>query len=163
MSNYSITTSSELQKLSHKNQVRFALFCAKAVSHLNPNHEIQLAIKTVELWLDNKATAEECKKAADAAYAYADAAYATDYASYAGAHAAYAGAAYADADAASYAAGAAAHAGCAAHAARAASYAAAAYAGAHAAAAKNKAIQAQREYYDSLLYINENFEKIILA
>ena len=154
----------ELQKLSHKNQVRFALFCAKAVSHLNPNHEAQLAIRTVELWLDNKATVEECKKAADAGYAGAYAAAdATDYASYAGAHAAYAGAAYADADAASYAAGAAAHAGCAAHAARAASYAAAAYAGAHAAAAKNKAIQAQREYYDSLLYINENFEKIILA
>jgi len=144
MSNYSMITLSELQKLSHKNQVRFALFCAKTVSHLNLNHETQLAIKTVELWLDNKATAEECEKAADAAYADADA---TD-AARAATDAAYAAgyAAYADADAAAYAARAATD---------------AAYAVAR--AARNKAIQAQREHYNELLHIDRIFEKVALG
>jgi hypothetical protein len=147
MSNYSAITLSELQKLSHKDQVRFALFCAKSVSHLGSHHEIQLAIKTVELWLDNKATTEECRAAADAAdYAAAYAVYPAAYAAVAAAYATVA-ANYAAADAA-YAIGAAAN--------------AVIYA-AGVAADANDLLRQQREYYNNLRYVNENFEKIVLG
>jgi hypothetical protein len=151
MSNYSAITSSELQKLSHKDQVRFALFCAKSVSHLSSHHEIQLTIKTVELWLDNKATTEECNSAAYAAYAaaayadvaYAAAVYAVHAAGYAAGYAGYA-AAYAAANAAVYAGDAV-------------------YAAGYAANDANDLRRQQREYYNELLYIDKIFEKIVLG
>ena len=107
-------TQSDLSKLSHTSQVYFTLFCAKQVAHLvKPEHKVvcDKALETAELWLDGKATAEECKTAAAIAAAnaanaaYADAyaaAYAAANAATAAANAAYA--AYAAADAAAYAA-----------------------------------------------------------
>ena len=63
-----------LEKLSHKSNVMFALFCAKQVIHLVNNDEAKVAINTVERWLDGKATAEECGAATAAAYHAANAA-----------------------------------------------------------------------------------------
>ena len=54
----------ELNELSHKDQVRFALFCAYQVEYIWCNEpDFINAIKLAELWLENKATAEECKVA----------------------------------------------------------------------------------------------------
>ena len=61
----------DIDKLSHKDKVRFALFCAKQVIHLTKAKEVHLCIEVVESWLVGKATKKECR---DAAYA-ADAAY----------------------------------------------------------------------------------------
>ena len=66
-----------LKKLDHKNQVRFALRCAKSVAQ---NPAGARCIEVVELWLDGRASAEECRQAA---YAAADAADAAAYAAYA--------------------------------------------------------------------------------
>jgi len=56
-----------LNELSHKNKVRFALFCAKQTRHLTDNKEAMQAINIVELFLEDKATAKKCRKASDAA------------------------------------------------------------------------------------------------
>jgi len=111
-----LPSKSDLSKLPHILQVYFALFCAKQVAHLvKPEHKVvcDKALETVELWFNGKATAEECKTAANAYVAYATA-YAAAYAYYAAyaaanaADAAYAAAYAADAaDAAAYAADAA--------------------------------------------------------
>ena len=123
---------SDLEKLSHRKQVQFAIFCAKQVIHLvKPEHKkvCETAIHTAELFLEGKATKEDCRNAAANA---ANAAYAAAAAAYAAA-----------ANAAAYAANAAAYA------AYAAAYAAAA--AAHAAKKdKNKIIKDQWTYYEEL-------------
>ena len=84
--------------LSHKDMVRFALFCAKQVDSKAP--EAIACVDVVERWLVGEATSDECNAAANAANAYyvgaayyaARAAYYTAYtANYAtdAAHAAY--------------------------------------------------------------------------
>jgi len=60
-----------LSELSHKNKVRFALFCAKQVKHLMNSKKATQAIDIVELFLEDKATAEECRKASTVTYASA--------------------------------------------------------------------------------------------
>jgi hypothetical protein len=131
-----IVSKEELQKLSHKDQVRFALFCANQIKNKwESNSACIKAINTVKLWLDNKATAEECRAATRNAHAVAAvstnaaafAAYATVSANYADT------VAYAAADTAAYAA-----------------------------ADATDMRRQQREYYNDLRYVNENFEKIIL-
>ena len=146
-------TASDLTKLTHAHQVRFACYCARQVLHLvklEDNQVAEKAITTAEAWLVGEATQEQCRQAAaaaahasaHAAYAAADAAYTAASAS---AHAAYV-ATYAGANAA----GAAAH----------AAYATAAYA----AAATDKAelIKEQWEAYEDLLHFDKNFEEIVL-
>ena len=139
----------DLQKLPHNFQVRFALFCAKQVVDLvEPKYKqvCDNAILTVERWLDNKATAEECRAAAHAAaYTAAYAANAAAYAANAAAHAA--------TDAA-YAANAAAH---AAHAAD------APYPAVNASHNKEQTIKEQWDYYNELLNFDKNFEEIVLT
>ena len=94
-----------LKLIPHRSQVMFAVFCAMQVEELwNDSVTCIAAISTIERWLEGKATAEECRAAAYAAYAnaaaYADAANAADAYAYAAAAnaAAYAAAAYAAAD-----------------------------------------------------------------
>ena len=102
-----------LKLLPHKTNVRFALFCANQVKHLVKKEYQEVCLKAIEvaeLFLEDRATKEECGKAAVAANA-----------------AAYASTSYAASDASAYAAYAAAY---AANAAYAASYAYAAYASA---------------------------------
>lgn len=54
--------SHELSKLSHKDQVRFAMFCANQV---RPKwvylKELVTAFETVEMWLNNEITYKECQ------------------------------------------------------------------------------------------------------
>jgi hypothetical protein len=80
-----------IPKLPHKLRVRFALSCAKDVFPLVRYEEKEAAkacIDTVELWLKDKATAEECFVAADAAWSAPGATNASN----SGAHAAWAAA-----------------------------------------------------------------------
>jgi len=83
----------------HRELVRYALFCARSVEFLwNEDRRpvLSCCLDTVDRWLAGEATAKECQRAADAAYAAADiyAAYAAAdiYAAYAyaAAYAAYA-------------------------------------------------------------------------
>ena len=87
----------DIQLLSNKDVVRFALFCARQVEDdWKGIPECKAAIEVAERWLEGKATKEECKDAAYAAYAaaaYAAYAYA---AANAAANAAFAAAAYAN-------------------------------------------------------------------
>ena len=107
-------TREDLKPLNHRQKVVFALFCANQVYDKWKNiPEAVKAIEVTEKWLEGKATAKECKAAANAAYAgyaaavyaaanaAANAAYATNAA--AGATYAVAGAVYAAANAAAYA------------------------------------------------------------
>ena len=146
----------DLEKLNHNKQILFACFCAEQVMHLvkESDKEVCLrAIKVAYLFLEGKATKEDCQAAA---YAAASAA---TYAAYA-AYAASASAASA-ASAANAAASAAAYASAAYAAAAYAAYAASA---ANAAAATNKApiITAQWAFYDQLLNGDKYFEEIVL-
>jgi len=79
---------SQIELLSHKDKVRFALFCAKQVEQTVP--EAIDCIRVVERWLDGKASADECRRVADAvananaaAAAYCAATNAVAYAAYA--------------------------------------------------------------------------------
>ena len=134
--NYREELENLLNKLLHRIQVEFALYCAKDVFHLISEKDkayAQNCIETVEGYLKGEKTKEDCRKAAYAANAVT-----TDYAAYA---------AYAEA-AAGYAA---------AKAAKAANAADAAYDTDWAAyyAAKAKKVDI-KEYYDLLLtWINE--------
>jgi hypothetical protein len=65
-------TMDNVSKLSRKDIVRFALFCAKQVDCKAP--DAIACINVVERWLDNKATSDECRTAA---YAAVGAAYAS--------------------------------------------------------------------------------------
>ncbi len=89
--------------LPRKDKVRFALFCAKQVAHLSKDSRVSEAISTVEMYLEDKATSDQCAHAA--AHAAATAAHAAAYA----VHAAAAAAAHA-VHAAAHAVHAAAHA-----------------------------------------------------
>ena len=81
-------TESDLKLLSHRQQVQFAVFCAKRVEFRWKNEPACVAaVAAAEAWLEGKATEEECEKAANAA-AYA--ANAAAYATYAAYNAAYA-------------------------------------------------------------------------
>jgi hypothetical protein len=104
-------TVGNISKLSRKDIVRFALFCAKQADSKAP--EAIACINVVERWLDNKATSDECRAAASCAaraaahaaaraaavYAYAAAHAVARAAARAAAHAAAADAAYAAASA----------------------------------------------------------------
>lgn len=132
-----------LDRLDHKMQVRFAVFCARQVIDLVAEKDRPVCLQAIEAaegFIEGKVSKEECRDAAYAAYAAADAANAA-YAAYAAARAAYA-AAYA-ANAATYAANAADAA------------AAAAYAAGH--DIKKAIEQEQIRYYNELL----NFDKIV--
>ena len=157
MSKIKKVSKEELELLSHKDCVRFALFCAEQVKDgWKDISKCFVAIETAERWLEGKASAEECRNAthvADAArYAahYANTtAYDAYYTAYAAAYAAYAASAASDAsDAAAYAYAAA----------RAAHYATATYA-----AKKSHLIEAQWEYYLELLHFDDIAEKLLLG
>ena len=112
-----------LKLIPHRSQVMFAVFCAMQVEELwNDSVTCIAAISTIERWLEGKATAEECRAAAYAAYANAanaadaNAADAYAYAAAANAANAAANAAAANAAAANAAANAAADAAYAAYA-----------------------------------------------
>jgi len=54
--------SHEIKQLSHKDQVRFALFCANQVrSRWAYLRELVIAFEVIEEWLDNKVTYEQCQ------------------------------------------------------------------------------------------------------
>jgi hypothetical protein len=129
----------DLEKLNHNKQILFACFCAEQVMHLvkESDKEVCLrAIKVAYLFLEGKATKEDCQVAASTAYASA-------------------------AFAAAYASASAAFAAAAAYAAYAAS--AAAYAAASASAASElPIITAQWAFYDQLLNGDKYFEEIVL-
>ena len=148
MSKIKKVSKEELELLSHKDCVRFALFCAEQVKDSWKDiPECVVAIETAERWLEGKASAEECKVAAYAADAHAAAhaaAHATDDASHAAAYATYAAYAYA-----AYAA---------------AAYAYAAYYATSAAAYKKPhLIKAQRNRYNELLHFDDIAEKLLLG
>ena len=158
----------ELLLLSQQDCVRFAIFCAEQVKEDWENiPECVNAINIVERWLEGKATEDECKVAAHAAYA-ARATYAAVHAAnaaYAAANAAYA--ASAAADAAAYVASHAAYAYAASSAY--AAYAAYAYYAADAASTAYAAdgnphfINAQWNYYNELLHFDDIAEKLLLG
>jgi len=149
----------ELLLLSQQDCVRFAIFCAEQVKEDWENiPECVNAINIVERWLEGKATEDECKVAAHAAYAAADAA-ADAYAASAAANAAYAASAAADA-AASYSAYA--YAASSAYAAY-AYYAADAASTAYAADGNPHFINAQWNYYNELLHFDDIAEKALLG
>jgi hypothetical protein len=153
-------TKSDLKKLCHFSQIYFAVFCAEQVFHLvKPQDQpvCRQAIDIAKLFIEGKATKEECKVAAAAAYATA---YAAAHAAYAATHAA------SVADAAASAADAAYAATAAAYAAYAASADASADAAAYAAAAlkdKQTIIEAQWEYYKELLAFETIIEDVLLG
>ena len=165
MSDIKIVSEKELKLLSHKDIVRFALFCAEQVKdNWKDIPECVRAIETVERWLEGKASAEECRNTAYAADAHAvytasaaaHAAHATDaaayYATYVATRAAYsANAAYAYA-----AAAAAAYAAHTDACATSDAYDYAAYGNPH-------LIEAQREYYNELLHFDDIAEKLLLG
>jgi hypothetical protein len=127
----------DLEKLSHHKQVLFACFCTEQVMHLvKVEHKAVClsAVQTAYLFLEGKASKEECRAAAAAAAAAA--ADAAAYAAYA---------ATATADAAAYAAAYAAYAATAAD-----------------AYTKQTIIKAQWDFYDQLLNSDKYFEEIIL-
>jgi hypothetical protein len=77
-----MTLKDKLKDFSHLDQVKFALFCAKQVSHLSSDTRVKAALSAAEAWVEDpsKDNRLKCKEAADAAYAAyaadADAAYA---------------------------------------------------------------------------------------
>jgi hypothetical protein len=145
-------TKQDLEKLPHNKQVLFACFCAERVMYLvREEHKAvcMRAIQAAYLFLEGKATKEDCRAAAHAAHA----AYAASAAYAAYAASAAADAASADAAHAAYAASAdAAH----------AAYAASAASAASAAKSSSSVIEAQWDYYDQLLNTDKHFEEIVL-
>ena len=144
----------ELELLSHKDIVRFALFCAEQVrDSWKGIPECVVAVETTERWLEGKASAEECRVATRAAYYACAATRAANATTRAATRAAYA--AYYAANAA-YAASHAAYAYATSSAANAASYAA--YAN-----GKPSLIEAQWHYYQELLHFDDIAEKTLLG
>jgi hypothetical protein len=141
-----LLTTKQLSELSHKDQVRFALFCAYQVKNeWEKSLNCINAIKATELWLENKVTSSECHNAASTAFSN------PNKNVYTAAYAAYAASADADADVAATYTG----------------YVASTAAYARATQPtypdnKIKIIQDQIDYYNELRYIDENFEKIVL-
>jgi hypothetical protein len=77
-----MTLKDKLKDFSKVDQVKFAIFCAKQVAHLNSDPCVKAALSAAEAWVEDpsKDNRLKCKEAAYAAYAaYAaadDAAYA---------------------------------------------------------------------------------------
>ena len=177
-----LPTHEDLAKLPHLFQVRYALYAATSVSHLATLPEVAACRRVVEAYLDGKASKEDCRVAATAAYGAYAAAVAASY-TVAVAAAAYDAAAVASANAAAHAAGAAADADAdaatraayyaaavavtaAAHAAvYAAAYAAAAYAAdaAHSKQARATLVADLRRYYEELLNFDAISESYLLG
>ena len=134
-----LITRQDLEKLNHHKQILFACFCAEQVIHLVAEADKPVCLKAIQtayLFLEDKATQEECRVAAAANAA-----------------------AYAAASAASAASASTAYAADAAYAAY------AAYAAAYAAPNKKdkaKLIEAQWAFYDQLLNGDKYFEEIVL-
>ena len=128
-------TKKNINLLLHKDKVRFALFCAKQVKQTKL--EAIECIRIVELWLDGKATMDECRAAATAAY-YA--VYAANVASHVSVYATAYTAAYAVTDA----------------------HRSTAYATRYASNTKHEVIK-QEEYLYELIHINEIVEQILLC
>ena len=125
-------TKEDLNKLPHKFQVAFALFCAKQVAHLIDTKDKEVCdncIEIVEAYLEGKASKEDCERVA-----YAAAADTAVYAANA-------------ANAAAYTANTAAY------------YAANAP---NAAANKEQTIKEQHAYYNELLNFDKVFEEVVL-
>jgi hypothetical protein len=102
-----MVTKEMLEKLDHRKQITFAVFCARQVIHLVADEHRKAcldAIEAAEGFVEGRTTREECRAAAGAAYAAGYAAgaayagYAAAAAGYAAAYAAYAAANAADAD-----------------------------------------------------------------
>jgi len=162
VSDIKIVSEEELLLLSQQDCVRFALFCAEQVrDSWKGIPECVRAIETTERWLEGKASAQECMNTAyaatTAAVRAARATYAADAVAYAVVHAAraVAYAAYAASHAVAYAAYAANVA-----AANAVAYATIAYTAAY---GKPHLIDAQRNYYEELLYFDDIAEKLLLG
>ena len=81
-------TNENIAQLKHRDIVIFALFCAKQVERKVNNIEAIKCMRVTELWLDGKATVEECMHAADTGYAANNIGYTTDC-DYAAVNAAY--------------------------------------------------------------------------
>ena len=142
-------TKQDLEKLPHKFQTMFAVFCAKQVFHLISEKDKNVYLKAIEAaegFIEGTVSKDAANAAANAASAAYTAAYAAANAANAAGSAAYT-AAYAAAIAAYTAAYAAAN---------------AAYAAANA-ANKEQIIKEQWEYYNELLNFEKNFEEIILG
>jgi hypothetical protein len=159
----------DLRKLPHRYQVMFAVFCAEQVVGLIRERDKEIcskALETTKRWLRGEVSTEECRAAARAAGCRIG-----GYAS----HAAFAaaGAAGDAAHAAIYTTNAAANAARSyAYAAAYASGAGGAYAAAYAAvnaargyAGKNETtlVKEQWDYYNELLNLDENLEKILVG
>ena len=131
-------TKQDLEKLPHKFQTMFAVFCAKQVFHLISEKDKNVYLKAIEAaegFIEGTVSKDAANAAANAASAAYTAAYAAANAANAAGSAAYT-AAYAAANAA--------------------------YAAANA-ANKEQIIKEQWEYYNELLNFEKNFEEIILG
>ena len=179
-----LPTHEDLAKLPHLFQVRYALYAATSVSHLATLPEVAACRRVVEAYLDGKASKEDCRVAATAAYGAYAAAVAASY-TVAVAAAAYDAAAVASANAAAHAAGAAADADAdaatraayyaaavaAAYAVAAAAYGATAvtaadaavHAAAHSKQAKATLVADLRRYYEELLNFDAISESYLLG
>jgi hypothetical protein len=71
-----MTLQDKLKDFSHLDQVKFALFCAKQVAHLNSDTRVKAALSAAEAWVEDPSEDNrlKCKEAADAAAWVADAA-----------------------------------------------------------------------------------------
>jgi hypothetical protein len=79
-------TEDMLEKLTHKDQVRFALFCVEQVVELGfKSKEILVVVDVLNRFLEGKATKKDCKVVANIAWVAADAADAYTAAAYAAA------------------------------------------------------------------------------
>jgi hypothetical protein len=72
-----MTLKDKLKDFSKVDQVKFALFCAKQVAHLNSDPCVKAALSAAEAWVedpseDNRLKCKEAAYAAYAAYAAAD-------------------------------------------------------------------------------------------
>jgi hypothetical protein len=146
-----IVSAEDLHKLPHRYRVMFAIFCAEQVVDLVREQDKEVCVKAIDTakrLLKGEVSKEECRAATNAAYAAAYAA-SDAYACAAGYATVYAGGAACAADAA----------GCAAYA---AACAANAYAF-HADKNENKVIKEQWNYYNELLNLDENLEKILVG
>jgi hypothetical protein len=70
-----MTLKDKLKDFSHLDQVKFALFCAKQVVHLNSDTRVKAALSAAEAWVEDpsKDNRLKCKEAAAAAWVAADA------------------------------------------------------------------------------------------
>jgi hypothetical protein len=81
-----MTLQDKLKDFSHLDQVKFALFCAKQVVHLNSDPCVKAALSAAEAWVEDPSEDNrlKCKEAAadawEADVAAADAAWAAAYA-----------------------------------------------------------------------------------